>query len=134
MGCMTRQSALSAPVPLTLQHDLNRFGCGKQPLNDWLRERTQRNEGRASRSFVLCEGQAVVGFYTLAMGSVNHHEVPKALARNMPPIIPVLVLGRMAIDVRYQGQKIGGHLLKDALKRALTVSREVGRGRFLFTR
>jgi GNAT superfamily N-acetyltransferase len=117
---------LSAPAPITQQHDLSQFDCGKAPLNDWLRQRAQKNEGRASRTFVTCEGQVVVGFYTLATGSVKHHEAPKALGRNMPPIIPVLVLGRMAIDSRYQGKKLGAHLLKDALKRALTVSRDVG--------
>jgi len=126
MGGVTPRSALSAPAPVGPQHDLSKFDCGKQPLNDWLRQRAQKNEGRASRTFVLCKGQTVIGFYTLATGSVKHHEAPKALARNMPPIIPVLVLGRMAVDVHHQGQKIGGHLLKDALKRALTVSRDVG--------
>jgi GNAT superfamily N-acetyltransferase len=53
-------------------------------------------------------------------------DVPGALKRNMPPIIPVLVLGRMAVDKQYQGHGIGGALLKDALKRAATVSTDIG--------
>lgn len=122
----TAHQALTAPTPIAEQHDLGQFDCGKQPLNDWLRQRVHKNEGRASRTFVVCDGKAVVGFYTLATGSVDHQDVPKALRRNMPPVIPVIVLGRMAVDLRYQGRKIGAHLLKDALKRALTVSHDVG--------
>jgi predicted N-acetyltransferase YhbS len=91
-----------------------------------LRQRAQKNEGRASRTFVVCDEKIVVGFYALSTGSVKLHEAPKALGRNMPPLLPILVLGRMAVDTRYQGQKIGGHLLKDAMKRALTVSINVG--------
>lgn len=118
--------ALSAPVPINSQHDVSQFDCGKAPLNGWLRQRAQKNEGRASRTFVVCDGQTVAGFYALSAGSVGLAEAPKALGRNMPPLIPVLVLGRMAVDIRYQGHRIGEHLLKDALKRALTVSGAVG--------
>jgi GNAT superfamily N-acetyltransferase len=119
-------SALSSPAPINAQHDANQFDCGKTPLNDWLRQRAHKNEGRASRTFVVCDGQAIVGFYALSAGSVTHAEAPKAPGRNMPPSIPVLVLGRMAVDTRYQGRALGKHLLKDALKRALTVSGHVG--------
>jgi GNAT superfamily N-acetyltransferase len=118
--------ALSAPAPISLQHDVSQFDCGKIPLNDWLRQRAQKNEGRASRCFVVCEAQAVIGFYALAAGSVKIIEVPKALQRNMPAQIPVLVLGRMAVDERHQGRKIGRFLLRDALQRALSVAQNVG--------
>jgi predicted N-acetyltransferase YhbS len=118
--------ALTAPAPISAQHDVSQFDCGKLPLNEWLRQRAQKNEGRASRCFVVCEGQVVVGFYALAAGSVKIIEVPKALGKNMPPQIPVLVLGRMAVDMRYQGKKIGRSLLRDALQRALSVAQNIG--------
>jgi len=57
---------------------------------------------------------------------VRHDEIPAALKRNMPSIIPVLMIGRMAVDLAHQGQKIGRGLMSDALKRCLNVSREVG--------
>jgi predicted N-acetyltransferase YhbS len=68
----------------------------------------------------------VIAFYGLAAGSVRRQEIPKALSRNMPPSIPVLVLGRMAVDIKFQGQKIGAFLLRDALQRALSVAGNVG--------
>lgn len=52
---------LSAPVPLTAEHDLSVFDCGEPALNDWLRHRALRNESRFSRTCVVCEGNRVVG-------------------------------------------------------------------------
>jgi GNAT superfamily N-acetyltransferase len=118
--------ALTTPAPISAQHGVSQFDCGKAPLNDWLRQRAQKNEGRASRCFVVCEGQSVVGFYALAAGSVKIIEAPKALRKNMPPQIPVLVLGRMAVDLRHQGRKVGRFLLRDALQRSLSVAQNVG--------
>jgi GNAT superfamily N-acetyltransferase len=116
----------SAPAPITADHDVSRFDCGKPELNDWLRNRAYKNEARASRCFVVSTGKAVVGFYTLSAGGVHHSEVPGALRRNMPAQIPVIVLGRMAVDQACQGRQLGRHLLRDALRRALSASREIG--------
>jgi len=107
-------------------HDVARFDCGKPALNDWLRNRALKNEGKASRCFVVCQERAVVGFYALAAGAVRHDQTPSALKRNMPEQIPVIVLGRMAVDLSFQGQKLGDGLLRDALKRALSVAADVG--------
>lgn len=120
------RAVITAPAPITDQHDLSEFNCGKAPLNDWLKQRSLRNESRASRCFVVCKGNSVIGFYCLAAGSVRHDEIPPALKRNMPSIIPVLMIGRMAVDLAHQGQKIRRGLMSDALKRCLNVSREVG--------
>ena len=120
------RAALTPPAPITAEHDVAQFDCGKIPLNDWLRKYALKNEGRASRCFVTCSSRVVVGFYCLAAGSVEPLDVPGALKRNMPSIIPVLVLGRMAVDKQYQGHGIGGALLKDALRRAATVSTDIG--------
>jgi predicted N-acetyltransferase YhbS len=117
---------LSAPEPLGDHHDLGGFDCGKPPLNDWLRRHALRNEGRASRTFVVCEGNVVVGYYALAVASVESRDAPRAVRRNMPPQVPVLVLGRLAVDLGHHGRGIGAGLLKDALRRALSVAAEVG--------
>jgi GNAT superfamily N-acetyltransferase len=120
------RAALTPPAPITAEHDVSEFDCGKIPLNDWLHRHALKNEGRASRCFVTCSSRTVVGFYCLAAGSVEHAEVPSSLKRNMPPIIPVLVLGRMAVDKQYQGHGIGGALLKDAMGRAVSAATEIG--------
>ena len=54
--------ALSAPAPIDARHEIRKFGCGKSPLNDWLRNHALGNAGRASRCFVVRNGQEVAGF------------------------------------------------------------------------
>ena len=69
----------------------------------------------------------VVGYYTLAVGSIEHASAPVAVKKGLGQYpIPVIILARLATDKSVQGQGVGSGLLKDALKRALNVSREVG--------
>ncbi len=109
-----------APVPLTATHNLEPFECGVPVLNEWLKKRALRNESAgASRSYVVCVDDTVVGYYCLAAGAVTREAAPARLRRNMPEPIPVIVLGRLAIDARYQGQGLGRSLLRDAVVRVL---------------
>lgn len=130
MGTVTPISSartpLSEPAPINADHDVSKFDCGKVDLDIWLRSRALKNDGKASRCFVVCDGQTVVGFYALAAGSVRPDQVPPKLKRNMPPQIPVLVLGRMAVDKTQQGKGLGAALLIDALRRALSVASDIG--------
>ena len=115
------------PAVLTERHKVSGFDCGNEVLNDWLIKRALKNQGSgASRTFVICQDAQVVGYYALARGSVERLISPKSSARNMPEPISVLVLGRLAIDTRMQAKGLGGALLKDALLRTLSVSRDVG--------
>ncbi len=115
------------PTALTGSHAASEFDCGNNVLNDWLIKRALKNQNSgASRTFVVCKDNKVVGYYALASGSVERMAASKPIARNMPEPIPVMVLGRLAIDVRMQGQKLGSALLKDALLRTLSVSKNVG--------
>ncbi|OBX03099.1 GCN5 family acetyltransferase [Gallibacterium genomosp. 3] len=117
----------SAPELLQSHHHVNLFDCGEEVLNLWLKHNALKNQqSHASRTFVICKENVVVGFYALAAGSVTHQLVSSALRRNMPEPIPVIVLGRLAIDVKYQGQKLGAALLKDAVLRAKIVAEQVG--------
>ena len=117
----------SAPELLTHHHNLDAFDCSEESLNTWLKRNALRNQqNQASRTFVICNEGKVVGFYALAAGSVTHLFVPSALRRNMPEPIPVVVLGRLAIDMKHQGKKLGAALLKDAVLRAKAVSEQVG--------
>lgn len=115
------------PEPITSDHRVDGFESGKAPLDDWLRAHAVENEGRASRTFVVTDaGRDVQGYYTLATGSVTRQEVPRKLRQNLPNPVPVMVLGRLAIDRQHQGKGLGPALLKDAMSRTLRVSLEAG--------
>ena len=80
----------------------------------------------ASQTFVVCDNQEVVGYYALATGSVTRQQAPGNIRRRMPESIPIIVLGRLAVDFRWQGAGIGSGLLKDAVTRSLSVAQQVG--------
>lgn len=118
---------LKAPERLTEQHEISGFDCGVPSLTDWLRRaglRNERNDG--SRTYVVCDGQVVVGYYTLATGSVRRAEAAGKVRRNMPEPVPVVVLGRLAVDERYQGRGIAAGMLRDAVLRVIAASEHVG--------
>jgi GNAT superfamily N-acetyltransferase len=120
-------AGLSVPVSLTAAHDLDPFDCGSPILDDWLKKRSLRNEAAgASRTYVVCTGTTVVGYDSLATGAVARDAAPGALRRNMPDPIPVIVLGRLAVDRRYQNQGLGQALLRDAVLRVLHAADVVG--------
>lgn len=119
--------SLTAPSPLDGQHELEGFRCVEPALEQWLKRRALRNQDEgASRTFVVCEGTAVVGYYALAAGSVVHAEAPGAVRRNMPEPIPVVVLARLAVHRDWSGKGIGSGLLKDAVLRCLRLSEDLG--------
>ncbi len=116
------------PEPLSAAHSVDGFSCGESVLDDWLKRRALANQAsRASRTFVVTnrEGQ-VMGYYALSTGAVAHADATGGVRRNMPDPIPVLVLGRLAVDHRAQGMKLGASLLKDAVNRSMAVSENAG--------
>src|SRR5574340_952491 len=119
---------LSAPQPLTATHLLNDFECGEHALDDWLKRRAMHNQlSGASRTFVVVdEENRVRGFYAMAAGAVSHQLATSAVRRNMPDPVPIMVLGRLAVDRRAQGIKLGAALLQDAVNRAVAVSQNAG--------
>jgi len=76
--------------------------------------------------FVLCAGADVIAYYSLSAGAISHEALPKALRRNMPDPLPVLLLGRLAVDGRYHNQGVGQALLRDAMLRAVNVASDAG--------
>ena len=118
---------LTPSVPISDAHDLASFDCGVQALNDWLKKRAlANNRSGASRTYVLCREREVVGYYSLATGAIDHNVSPGQLRRNMPDPIPVVVLGRLAVDRRFQNQRCGRVLVRDAIVRATQVARIAG--------
>jgi GNAT superfamily N-acetyltransferase len=119
----TRGDRIGPPQKLSPEHDLSQFHCGEPTLDDWLRRRALQNEeSGASRTYVVCAGKQVVAYYALAVGAVTHASAPGRIRRNMPDPLPVMVLGRLAVDETVQGQDIGRGLLRDAMLRTLQAS------------
>lgn len=119
---------LSPPAPLGRGHLLDAFGCGEPSLDDWLRRRALANQASgASRTFVVADAPGqVMGYYALAAGAVAHETATSAVRRSMPDPVPVLVLGRLAVDRQAQGLKLGAGLLQDAVRRATGVADDAG--------
>jgi len=119
---------MQAPQPLAQIHDCSGFDCGEPTLNEWLKRRALANQiTGASRTFVLVgEFDRVLGYYALAAGAVAHANATGAVRRNMPDPVPVMVLGRLAVDLSCQGKKLGAALLKDAVLRTVAVSENAG--------
>ncbi len=115
------------PEKLSSDHDLSQFQCGEPTLDDWLRRRALQNEkSGASRTYVLCMGKLVVGYYALAVGAVAHLEAPGRVRGNMSDPVPVMVIGRLAVDQTMQGRSVGPALLKDAVLRTLQAAEIAG--------
>lgn len=119
---------LSAPQALAATHRLDGFASGEASLDEWLKRRALTNQwSGASRTFVLADQERrVFGYYAMAAGAVAHQMATSSMRRNMPDPIPVLVLARLAIDQRAQGNQLGAALLQDAVLRAVTVSEHAG--------
>lgn len=118
---------LAAPAPLASNHDCSGFRCGRPQLDDWLRASASRSEGRTARTYVVAAGVRVVAYYSLAAGAVLRKTLPSARARrNTPAEVPVVVIGRFAVDLEYQRRGIGAGMLKDAILRAVAASRAIG--------
>jgi GNAT superfamily N-acetyltransferase len=91
-----------------------------------LRDRALDSQARgASNTFVVRAGDEVVGYYSLAAGSISHAQSASArIRRNMPDPIPAALLGRLAVHEDYEGRGIGSGLLKDASRRCLRAASE----------
>ena len=119
--------ALTGPTPISGRHDLSHFDCGVASLNTWLRRWARLNESRGgARTYVVCDGDHVVAFYSLAATSVERSRVSSRVGRNMPDPLPAILLGQLAVDTNYQGRGLGSDLVIDAAKRALAAADLIG--------
>lgn len=118
---------LAAPEPLATNHNTDAFACGVESLDYWLKQRALKNQATgASRTFVVCDGNRVLAYYALASSAVAAEVATGRLRRNMPDPIPVVVLGRLAIDQTLHGQGIGRALVRDACLRVVAAADAIG--------
>ena len=118
---------LSAPEPLAGRHQIEAFDSGVASLDDWLKRRAVQNQASgASRTFVTCEGERVVGYYALASGAVASVATHGRFRRNMPDPVPVVVLARLAVVRAHQGQGLGRSLFQDAARRVIYAAETIG--------
>ncbi len=118
---------VSPPEPLAAHHVTEAFSSGVESLDTWLKSRALKNQtSGASRTFVACEGRRVVAYYTLASSAVTTDVAPGRFRRNMPNPIPVVVLGRLAVDRSLQGKGVGRALLRDAGLRVIQAADTLG--------
>jgi len=106
---------------LRRDHPVEHFDCGREPLNRYLiRYAWQNQQAGSAQTYVGLDGDTVIGYYALAVGQVSPEQalrrLTKGLARHP---IPIMLLARMAVDLRWQGQGVGKALLRDALERTL---------------
>ncbi len=118
---------LTVPMPLTEHHLTDGFSCGEDSLDQWLKQRSLKNQIQgASRTFVVCDGVRVVAYYALASGAVTSQDATGRFRRNMPDPIPVVVLGRLAVDQMLHGNGFGRALIRDAGLRVIQAASAIG--------
>ncbi len=93
----------------------------------WLKRRALNNQTTgASRTYVACEGVRVMAYYALASSAISVSDAPGRFRRNMPDPIPVVVLGRLAVDRSLHGKGLGRALVKDAGQRVMQAADTIG--------
>jgi predicted N-acetyltransferase YhbS len=124
----SRTDRLTKPEELNRDHDVSGFCCGRESLDDWLKNRALKsNMAGDSRVFVICNRSGeVVGYYAVSAGSVRRHEAVGKIKRNAPDPIPMALIGRLAVRVDLQGHGVGPALLRDAVLRISQASEHIG--------
>lgn len=120
--------ALSAPEPLTAEHDISAFSCGKPTLDHWLKTRALSNQEKGFTAvLVVHEDRRVVGYYGLAPTAVVPAILPRSVRTGQPPDpVPCLLLGQLATDTQWAGRGIGTGLVKHALQRCVQAAQLIG--------
>ena len=122
---------LNFPIePFGPQHDRPGFCCGNEALDLYFHERIRKEvEARVAAAYVMADGATVLGYYTLSAHSIERSTLPEAVVAKLKlpryPIPPVTLMGRLAVDRRYQGKGVGEVLLLDGMERSSVHSTQV---------
>ncbi|OJX08967.1 MAG: GNAT family N-acetyltransferase [Caedibacter sp. 38-128] len=113
---------------LSYEHILENFDCGNAALNEYLNKYALINQKlRISQTYIGVSKGIIIGYYTISVASIQHDQAPKKVARGLPRYdIPVMLIGRLAVDLSFQERGVGAGLLKDAILRTQKVADLVG--------
>ena len=113
---------------LSREHKLDDFDCGDLALNEWLRRFALTNQSaNSAQSFLGIEDGIVTGYYSVVVGNVDYLQAAPRLRKGLAKHpIPIMLLARLAVDLRWQGCGIGASLLRDAMLRTLHVADMAG--------
>jgi ribosomal protein S18 acetylase RimI-like enzyme len=121
---------MRAIVPLDKGHDRTSFDCGEEALNKYLQETARQHIDKGiSKTFVCVDTdrpEIILGYFTLAICEVVTEGLPRKYAKRLPSKVPAAKLGRLAVSVGCQGQKLGGMLMADAMKRTIALADNFG--------
>ena len=114
-------SELRRVEKLRRDHPIEEFDCGREELNRYLiRYAWQNQQAGAAQTYVGIVGKVIVGYHTLVVGQVTLEDAPERLKKGLAKHpVPIMLLARLAIDRRWQGQGVGKALLRDAMQRTL---------------
>jgi len=117
-------------LPLAGSHDRLGFDCGRQELNDWLRQVARQHQDKGlSKTFVAIRDEAperICGYYALTLAELENRHLPDVWRKKLPRRIPGVRLGRLAVDQVFHGKRLGELLIVDALTRAQRIYTEAG--------
>lgn len=125
---MASDPTVARPVPLTEDHLTEGFSCGVPTLDEYLtRWALADQRAEKSRTYVTAAGKSVVAYYSLAAGAAVPSDAPERVTRGQrAQPIPVILLARLAVDIRYQHRSLGEALLLDALGRCSAAADVIG--------
>ena len=117
--------------PVLKKHDRKSFDCGDPPMNEFLqRYARQSHESGAAKTFLAianADNKTILGFYSLAPGAMACADTPETVRRGLARHdVPGFRLARLATDLRWQGQGLGGQLIASAARLCIRVAAEVG--------
>ncbi len=117
-------------LPLNSQHDRKEFDCDNDDLNRWFAQVARQHKDRGvSTTFVATTDNTsseVLGYYAITVAELMNVDLPTQYRKRLPEKVPAFRLGRLAVSVRYKGQRIGESLLFDAIDRITRISQDVG--------
>lgn len=114
---------------LATTHEKAKFSCGKSMLDNYIQKQAKQDvRSKVSACFILSDDdKEIKGYYTLSNGSIPNSQLPESVLKKLPRYhnLPVTLLGRLAVDIKFKGQKLGSKILLDALKRSYDASASI---------
>ena len=129
----TNDFPLTAPISqkpkverLTRAHDRTSFESGATELDEWLRKYSWQNQrANHATTYVASQEGRVIGYYAITVAGIERSAAPESISKGAPASVPCFLLARLAIDQEWQGNGLGWGLLRNAMRRSLTLLQSV---------